>query len=153
MGQTGSWSRADGAAFEGWLGGLGIEHRVLDANATQALRDRWRRTYAAGFFGPANCGRISFDFETFTRGIWPALNGEAAIRAYGAQREVRYYVLPDATLDGMPAYRCASRLLPTFHGDDLIVCALDLSWTMAFTHVDGSIAGGPFFARADTKPL
>lgn len=149
----GTWSRADGAAFESWLAGLGIEHEELDAEATDALRSRWRRTYAARRFEPAGAALVGFEFETFARGSWPALHGEAALRAYGAQREIRYYVLPDpAALDGMPAYRCSSLLLPTFHGDDLIVCALDLSWTMAFTHEDGSLRGGPFFARADTKP-
>ena len=152
MGQTGSWSRADGEAFEGWLVGLGIEHRELDRSATDSLRLRWRRTYAAGLF-EAVVGRPSFEFETFARGSWPSLSGAAALRAYGAQRELRYYVLPDPALDGMPAYRCSSRLLPTFQGDDLIVCALDLSWTMAFTHEDGSACGGPYFARADTKPI
>ncbi|MBC7172772.1 MAG: hypothetical protein H5U40_10110 [Polyangiaceae bacterium] len=150
MASKGSWSRADGAAFEAWLGKIGIEHEELDTEKTSALRTRWRKTYAAPLFDDTGTSlRVDFDFETFSGGTWPSVRGEAALSAYGSQREVRYFVLPDPRIEGMPAYRCSSLLLPTFHGDDLIVSALDLSWTMAFTHGDGADRGGPFFARAD----
>jgi hypothetical protein len=151
MVQSGSWSRADGVAFEGWLSGIGIEHQELDDEETAALRSRWRRAYAPGHHDKG-AARFAFEFETFAHGNWPSLKGPAALRAFGAQREVRYYVLPDPSLRGMPAYRCSSVLLPTFQGDDLIVCAIDLSWTMAFTHDDGKEGSGPFFARANEKP-
>lgn len=150
MGQRGTWSRADGEAFEGWLRGLGVEHEALDAAATEALRSRWRDVYARGV-DHAGSARPGFEFETFANGSWPSLRGAAALRAYGARREIRYYVLPDPSLSGMPAYRCSSLVFPTFEGDDLMVCPLDLSWTMVFTHDDGSAHGGPFFARADAE--
>jgi hypothetical protein len=152
MGTLARWSPAAANELESFLRGAGIRFEQLGGLDTERLRDRWRGIYIAIPMRSLDTTTVvagwARDWEVFSRRRAGALVADRALDTYSTQRNRDYYILPDVSLEGMPAYRCSSHQLPIFIGDDLIVCPLDMSWTMSFTNLDGRTGGGPFFALA-----
>lgn len=152
MGTSARWSPAAANELESFLRSASIRFEKLGGLDTDRLRDRWRGMYVVAPMGGADTAAATAgwtrDWEVFSRRHAASLVADRALDTYGTQRHRDYYILPDVSLEGMPAYRCHSHQLPIFIGDDLIVCPLDMSWTMSFTKLDGQPGGGPFFALA-----
>jgi hypothetical protein len=142
------------ASFEQSLESQCAEVERIEAAAAPELWKSWLELFAApakratGEWTPGG-----YHWHTFSYGYTYALSGTNALAAYaGAWRELdprkrglRLLLLPSQ--DHSLAYRCVAPQPLVLDGSERIICPLDFSWTMAFTHEDGWL--GPYFTRQE----
>jgi hypothetical protein len=116
-----------------------------------ACEQRWRHTYAARLHAATGKWKwLDYDWHVFSYGHASARNDAAAIAEYLQLEAADLIVIPEQhSFPSLPACRLANARLSLFQGSglDVIVSPEDFTWTMAFTHEEGSC--GPCFCRRE----
>ena len=140
-------SPEDSSPEDRWLDwGLDLDQVVaLPRREVWKIQQRWRRRYSLNVHrstGSWTCGQ--FDWQTFHSGYCECDRAGQAVIQMESRLPCAVYVLLDgvSTADWGVAATLVSYeqlVIP----DDIIVSAVDYSWTFAVTH---SNSGGPFYS-------
>ena len=117
--------------------------KVYSREQTEKWEEDWLEVFYPHQVKPKSRA-LPYLWAAFPKGVYPALSGEAAVKAYDAQVAPGYVILPDD-------FKLAvlSTVKPeNAQASEYYVFPENMAWIMAFTHEDyyGENAG-PYFAR------
>jgi hypothetical protein len=120
----------------------------MDAKARWTWMQRWRTTYAQSVKSATGKWTYNgFDWHAFSWNFSRSLSRHKARSSYFSEQVTGLVAIPESETQ----LACLSRSIQAPNlaplGDDIYVFPEDLSWTMCFTHEEGS-GIGPFYSRA-----
>lgn len=117
-----------------------------------AIRQAWREVYSKEMkIKTGKWNDSGHDWGTFSFGYAKCKSRGNAEESYRNQSETNYYLMFEETDDPI-VLEIKNGKLPPFEdliGQDVYVCAVDMSWTIAFTHEAASQVLGPYFSKEE----